>query len=199
MAHDVVERSIWTPYRIEKIRAMWVAGRTAADIGAAINVGRNAVIGKIYRMGLSRTKKPRAPKPHTPQTFRNKTTSVWTDDRVAEMRRMWMDHPTTEIAAAIGMTASAVMHKAHRLRLHNKNQLATQNRHMARRSAEKHSPGRPPTYARIVPVAPDMRPVTLFERTGCAFPINDGGPFLFCNHATAETYCEFHKRVMVKQ
>lgn len=48
---------------------------------------------------------------------------------------------------------------------------------------------------------PPMTPVSLFERTGCCFPTNDGGPFLFCNNGVhfPASYCEFHGNLMVRQ
>lgn len=48
---------------------------------------------------------------------------------------------------------------------------------------------------------PPMTPVSLFERSGCAFPVNDGGPFLFCNNDKHDrsSYCEFHGNLMVRQ
>lgn len=35
--------------------------------------------------------------------------------------------------------------------------------------------------------------VTLFENTGCMWPVNDGGPYLFCGHDKAHgSYCQHH-------
>lgn len=43
----------WTPDRIEQLRACVGTGMTCSQIAAAIGVSRNAVIGKIHRLGLS--------------------------------------------------------------------------------------------------------------------------------------------------
>jgi GcrA cell cycle regulator len=43
----------WTPERIEQLRACVGSGMTCSQIAAAIGVSRNAVIGKIHRLGLS--------------------------------------------------------------------------------------------------------------------------------------------------
>jgi GcrA cell cycle regulator len=43
----------WTPERIEQLRACVGNGMTCSQIAAAIGVSRNAVIGKIHRLGLS--------------------------------------------------------------------------------------------------------------------------------------------------
>lgn len=47
---------------------------------------------------------------------------------------------------------------------------------------------------------PPMTPVRLLERTGCCFPVNDGGPYLFCNNEThfPTSYCLFHGNLMVR-
>lgn len=35
--------------------------------------------------------------------------------------------------------------------------------------------------------------VTLFENTGCMWPVNDGGPYLFCGHVKFKgSYCQHH-------
>jgi len=43
----------WTPERIEQLRSCIGSGMTCSQIAAAIGVSRNAVIGKIHRLGLS--------------------------------------------------------------------------------------------------------------------------------------------------
>jgi GcrA cell cycle regulator len=43
----------WTVARIEELRACVDRGMTCSQIAAAIGVSRNAVIGKIHRLGLS--------------------------------------------------------------------------------------------------------------------------------------------------
>jgi GcrA cell cycle regulator len=43
----------WTTERVEQLRTCVAAGMTCSQIAAEIGVTRNAVIGKIHRMGLS--------------------------------------------------------------------------------------------------------------------------------------------------
>jgi GcrA cell cycle regulator len=43
----------WTSERIEQLRSCVGSGMTCSQIAAAIGVSRNAVIGKIHRLGLS--------------------------------------------------------------------------------------------------------------------------------------------------
>ena len=42
----------WTPERIERLIALWEEGVTTAEIGRRIGVTKNAVIGKVHRIGL---------------------------------------------------------------------------------------------------------------------------------------------------
>ncbi|MBJ3776854.1 GcrA family cell cycle regulator [Acuticoccus mangrovi] len=55
----------WTDDRIETLRKLWADGLSASQIATALGgVSRNAVIGKIHRLGLSgRVKSPKARTP----------------------------------------------------------------------------------------------------------------------------------------
>jgi GcrA cell cycle regulator len=59
----------WTTERIEQLRNCVVTGLTCSQIAAEIGVTRNAVIGKIHRLGLSPARPPggsaHACAPHT--------------------------------------------------------------------------------------------------------------------------------------
>jgi GcrA cell cycle regulator len=48
----------WTPERVEQLRSCVVTGLTCSQIAAQIGVSRNAVIGKIHRLGLSPGRPP---------------------------------------------------------------------------------------------------------------------------------------------
>jgi len=52
----------WTTERIEQLRHHVGAGMTCAEIARAIGVSRNAVIGKLNRLGISRGRAPAAPR-----------------------------------------------------------------------------------------------------------------------------------------
>jgi GcrA cell cycle regulator len=54
----------WTDERVEKLQQMWAEGQSAAQIAKALGgVTRNAVIGKVHRLGLSNRAAPGAAKP----------------------------------------------------------------------------------------------------------------------------------------
>jgi GcrA cell cycle regulator len=48
---EIVET--WTPERIEALTRLWEEGVTTAEIGRRIGVTKNAVIGKVHRIGLT--------------------------------------------------------------------------------------------------------------------------------------------------
>jgi GcrA cell cycle regulator len=51
-----LQNETWTPERIEQLKRGFDAGRSCAQIAGEIGVTRNAVIGKMNRMGLKRPK-----------------------------------------------------------------------------------------------------------------------------------------------
>jgi GcrA cell cycle regulator len=44
---------LWSEEQVADLKRRWAENETARQIGAAIGVGRNAVLGKIHRLGLS--------------------------------------------------------------------------------------------------------------------------------------------------
>jgi GcrA cell cycle regulator len=42
----------WTPERIAQLKLLWEEGVTTAEIGRRVGVTKNAVIGKVHRIGL---------------------------------------------------------------------------------------------------------------------------------------------------
>ncbi|GGK52219.1 GcrA family cell cycle regulator [Salinarimonas ramus] len=59
----------WTDERVERLKTLWQEGRSASAIAAELGgVSRNAVIGKVHRLGLSgRGKAPEKPAPARPR------------------------------------------------------------------------------------------------------------------------------------
>src|SRR5258705_3982509 len=52
----------WTDDRVEQLKKLWEGGLSASQIAAELgNVTRNAVIGKVHRLGLSGPAKSPAP------------------------------------------------------------------------------------------------------------------------------------------
>jgi GcrA cell cycle regulator len=59
MTHRVTVAT-WTPERVEQLRTCVVNGLTCSQIAAEIGVTRNAIIGKIHRLGLKPLRSPGA-------------------------------------------------------------------------------------------------------------------------------------------
>ena len=55
----------WTDQRVEQVRTMWAAGQSASQIAKALGGGltRNAVIGKVHRLGMSQEGRATVAKP----------------------------------------------------------------------------------------------------------------------------------------
>lgn len=52
-------RDVWTPERVSTLRKLWSDGVTAEEIGVKIGgLTKNAVVGKINRLGLAKRYKP---------------------------------------------------------------------------------------------------------------------------------------------
>jgi GcrA cell cycle regulator len=86
----------WTTERVEQLRHYVGAGYTCAEIAREIGVSRNAVIGKLNRLGLSRGRAPAAPRPERDDT-RMRRLNVVTQRQI--LRAVYAETP--EPAAAV--------------------------------------------------------------------------------------------------
>ena len=60
----------WTEQRVELLKKLWAEGSSASQIAAQIGgISRNAVIGKIHRLGLSGRGKTKTGAQQPPQEF----------------------------------------------------------------------------------------------------------------------------------
>lgn len=59
----------WTDEKVERLRVMWLDGKSVSEIAAALNISKNAIVGKRRRLELPsrpspiRNARPRPPKP----------------------------------------------------------------------------------------------------------------------------------------
>ncbi len=66
----------WTDERVERLKALWIEGLSAAQIARQLGgVTRNAVIGKVHRLGLSGRAAPSRPGRAAPSTPRARRTT----------------------------------------------------------------------------------------------------------------------------
>ena len=61
--------SVWNDERLEKLTKFWEQGLSITQIGIRLGVTRNAVVGKVHRMGLPKRQSPivRSDKPFEPK------------------------------------------------------------------------------------------------------------------------------------
>ena len=63
----------WTEERVEKLKTLWAEGHSASQIANQLGgVTRNAVIGKVHRLGLSGRATPSRPVKRPPRLARPK-------------------------------------------------------------------------------------------------------------------------------
>lgn len=48
----------WTPLRISALMALWNEGLSTSEIGHRLGVTKNAVVGKVHRLGLPKRQSP---------------------------------------------------------------------------------------------------------------------------------------------
>lgn len=53
----------WTPDHIKMLIALWNEGLTTSEIGSRMGITKNAVVGKVHRLGLPKRGSPIKPKP----------------------------------------------------------------------------------------------------------------------------------------
>ena len=94
----------WTDERVELLSRLWLDGRSASQIAAALGAGltRNAVIGKVHRLGLAGRVKSDVATPSASHGFGVRGVEA-NGEIAAAPRRV-----RTSIAAANGALAAAV-------------------------------------------------------------------------------------------
>jgi len=94
----------WTPERVEQLQSFVGAGLSCSQIAAEIGVTRNAVIGKIHRLGLSPVRPPGAPARSCPPRARDPGAA----SQRRRLRLLWSDGAVKpETAAAPAAVESA--------------------------------------------------------------------------------------------
>ena len=83
----------WTTERVEQLRHCVGAGLTCAQIAREIGVSRNAVIGKLNRLGLSRGRAPAAARPERGDTARMRRPHVLTQRQI--LRAVYAQAPAS--------------------------------------------------------------------------------------------------------
>lgn len=98
----------WTDERVERLKKLWSDGYSASQIASELGgVTRNAVIGKVHRLGLSgRAKAPSTPAPR-PRKMRSSPSSLRTLHPVSRGATALAVEPVREAAPLPALQAEA--------------------------------------------------------------------------------------------
>jgi len=160
----------WTNERVERLSKLWAEGLSASQIAADLGgVTRNAVIGKVHRLGLSG--RARATPKQQNQTPRRKATPR---NAAAGFNRSTTPQRSTTTTRTAGNAALKVEYE------------------------EDLEPVTKPTEDVVVPISRKLTLMQLTE-TSCKWPTGDPTMpgFSFCGHTSSEgkPYCEYHSKV----
>ena len=170
----------WTDDRVATLTKLWADGLSASQIAKQLGgVTRNAVIGKVHRLGLSGRAKPTKPKPAAQNTSRTASKPA------AKKAPRTASPPAAKRAAPAPKPATAKAAKPA--------QAAPKKKH-----ADLPVPTEAPTEAKPLRDGSYATILTLTERM-CKWPIGDpsGDEFRFCGRKTDpdEPYCTPHSMV----
>lgn len=147
------------------ITSIWREGISAAEIGDAVGASKGAIIGHYFRNRDALTDSPL-------------------------MMSCAQKHKEGKLSPA-----TLIKHA-------RENKVEEEEKSVWEDNAEEIYVPRTPQRMRIKAIGipdttyayADALNATLFENTGCMWPVNDGGPYLFCGHAKfgKYSYCEHH-------
>lgn len=193
--------SDWTDERKAELMQRWAAGDSAEIIAGAMGVTRNAIIGKIHRLGLpGRKTTTRRP----PVRVLPRKPVDWDERRRVILDVQANDGTYHDAALRIGASPDTIRKDAVRLGVPFaplKN-VPSGQRHTA--SLPRPPRVRTPPVARVRAPVPDdavdilqVLDATAFRPGKCKWPVNDSataGGHLFCGHHTSEggVYCVCH-------
>ncbi len=168
----------WTDERVERLSTLWLEGRSASQIATELGEGvsRNAVIGKVHRLGLSGRAVPPA--------------------EAAAPRIREVPEPVTEVPAAAEPAPVEAVPDAPAMAAHTVDDVAA-----ILDAAEPITIDLPALRAVKDVVIPISGRVTILELSGsmCRWPIGDptSAEFRFCGCRAVGTlpYCQEHARV----
>lgn len=172
----------WTDERVELLTKLWSEGKSASEIAAELGeVTRNAVIGKINRMGLkkaaqaeespAKAEKLEEKPVEKPKATKAKTKPKPVEDKVEEEKAPIETKPNTPVIYDANQPHPPQI---------NPNEISPEAREEA---------------ARVEKTAKKLDLMQLTERT-CKWPIGDPATeeFWFCGHPSqpGKPYCQAH-------
>ena len=180
----------WTDERIDQLSRLWLEGRSASQIATALGGGltRNAVIGKVHRLGLAGRVKSMAAAPGGSDNANSQRSTAGEGVSVEVAAAPRRAAPRQSAAAPSGAPVSAVAS----VRMQGNTALA-----MAVAPAEAAKPARSPEDV-VVPMSLKVTIVELRESM-CKWPIGDpsSAEFRYCGSPahTGTPYCQYHGKL----
>lgn len=183
----------WTDERVARLSKLWAEGLSASQIAADLgDVSRNAVIGKVHRLGLSGRVKPGGNVGGRPKRTATVTSAAASPTMSSASAGVTQLHPggaratgATMGGAASGGGVSGHVVGATALKIEADNEMVLEARVQEAEDV-------------VVPMSKKLTLLELTEHT-CKWPTGDPQRpgFSFCGHQTKEDtpYCEHHAKV----
>lgn len=162
----------WTDERVERLKTLWSEGLSASQIASELgSVTRNAVIGKVHRLGLSGRAKPQV------QTARPQAASSARIAKAAPVRAAAQSEPArSQPVRVVSIGATAL--KAESI---------------------VEAEAMPAPVAETDPPACEGVTILSLTENTCKWPVGDPGKpdFFFCGRKSEVglPYCAFHARL----
>ncbi len=161
----------WTEERVDILKKLWAQGLSASQIANRLGgVTRNAVIGKVYRLGLSGRAKP----------TRNKASQVRRSNNTRQKRRQ-TTRSRYDLQGATALKVTPLSHEPEPLPSREAGKLLPN---------PLENPALPPG---------ERVTLMMLKRDMCRWPIGDPCEegFHFCGRPSLSgvSYCEFHARI----
>lgn len=184
----------WTDERVSRLTKLWQDGLSASQIAADLGgVTRNAVIGKVHRLGMSNRDKP-------PGTGGKKAATA---DKPASTQRRKSEPRRAGSATPVGQPADGVASPAFARTAQHASAGATMGNaalkmELEEEVAEAPAPQHQAAEDVVIPISRKLDLLQLTEST-CKWPTGDPTMpgFSFCGHQTSEDkpYCEHHAKI----
>ncbi|WP_127105830.1 GcrA family cell cycle regulator [Pararhodobacter zhoushanensis] len=200
----------WTDERVELLKTMWAEGKSASQIAKELgSVTRNAVIGKVHRLGLSsRTGDASAAAPAAAETAAPAAAPEKTPEPAARVEPAPAPEPepaakpepvAAKPAAAVPPPTSGVSIGVTPVALPGRRQIVPAGQPLPPQpSANEISPEALASVREVEKTARKLSLMELTERT-CKWPIGDPATeeFWFCGlpSVAGKPYCEAHVSV----
>ena len=188
----------WTEERVKKLTSLWKSGNSASKIAIELGEGvsRNAVIGKIHRLGLSErgsTSNVSGPK-KTQNKIKDKNLSKNQDLKVSDLENI-LKESTKRIGKKRGRKPSIKTLTSNEIK---SNSGSDANENSSLEIGEIDNEIDKVALANMIEIEKKAKKLTLLELTEktCKWPIGDPATseFWFCGHPSEQgkPYCETH-------